>query len=126
MVASRPGSHPVAAVALPHGRSGGSRVGACPLRGSKLRVGAEEDLQELQQLALRRDRLSAALEQAQFELERREQQLRDDGVPEDAIRRALGEATPKPRPRLVKASFPPRQSQPARIDGRAEGFWRDD
>ena len=87
-------------------------------------MGDQEDLHELQQLALKRDRLNAALEQAQFDLERREQHLRESGVPETAIQRALGA---KPRPRLVKADLPsPRQGQPKRIDGRAEGFWSDD
>ena len=87
------------------------------------RADAQQSLKDLQRLAVRRDRLSAALEQAQFELERHERQLRDEGVPDGAIRKALGEP-PKPRPRLVKAKFPPRQAPPPTMNG--DGFWRGD
>jgi hypothetical protein len=87
-----------------------------------------DPLVELRQLVTRRDRLSAALEQAQFDLERAARDLKEAGVDESAISTALGDEPirRKPKPRLVMAKFPPREAQPPRMDGRAEGFWSDE
>jgi hypothetical protein len=91
-------------------------------------------LDDLRAVARRRDRLAAALSQAQFEAERIEQELRDEGHPEDRIQQALGG---KPEPRLRRAptapppSAPPeppprRDPPPRRVDLGGEGFWGDD
>jgi len=83
---------------------------------------------DLRTLARKRERLTAALAQAEFEIEKTAQELREAGVPDADIQEAL---LGKPAPRLVRAQPPaapptPERNQPPPRADLQEGYWGDD